>query len=148
MQGCLGLTVTVFLFLIVLSTIGGPEDPKAPAKAPEQITTPEPDPIDDEQAEADRCRQDLQCWGRKYLTRAEINCAPAIAELALYAYEWTDGFRYRKFDKWAWLDREAGTIGYNGRMIKMLDARGYWHPRSYWCQYNPATGEASAEVYN
>ena len=94
------------------------------------------------------CRADLQCWGERYLTRAEINCAPAIAELALYAYEWTDGFRYRKFDKWAWLDREAGTLGYNGRMIKMLDANGYWHPMSYWCQYNPATGEASAEVYN
>ena len=72
---------------------------------------------------------------------------PVIAELARFDYEWTDGFSDRKFDTWQWLDRTEGTLGYNGRRIRMLDAMGYWHPMSYRCQYNPATQEASAEVY-
>ena len=97
-------------------------------------------------AEAE-CRQDLQCWGEKHLTRAEIVCMPVIVELVRFDYEWTDGFRYRKFDTMQWLDRAKGTLGYNGRRIKVLDAFGYWHPMSYWCQYDPATRKATAELY-
>ena len=91
------------------------------------------------QSEEIACRFDLQCWGDKYSLRAARPCQLAIENLALYDYEWTDGWLGAKFDRFAWKDREAGTIAYRGSEIKFQNAFGAWRRSSYWCDYDPNT---------
>ena len=85
------------------------------------------------------CRADLQCWGDKHSLRATRPCQLAIEKLALYDYEWTDGWLGVKFDSFAWKDREAGTLAYRGSEIKFQNAFGAWRRASYWCDYAPNT---------
>ena len=91
------------------------------------------------QSEEIACRFDLQCWGDKHSLRAERPCQLAIENLALYDYEWTDGWLGAKFDRFAWKEREAGTIAYRGSEIKFQNAFGAWRRSSYWCDYDPNT---------
>ena len=85
------------------------------------------------------CRADLQCWGDKHNLRATRPCQLAIEKLALYDYEWTDGWLGFKFDSFAWKDREAGILAYHGSEIKFQNAFGAWQRASYWCDYDPNT---------
>ena len=85
------------------------------------------------------CRADLQCWGDKHSLRATRPCQLAIEKLALYDYEWTDGWLGVKFDSFAWKDREAGTLAYRGSEITFQNAFGAWQRASYWCDYDPNT---------
>ena len=63
----------------------------------------------------------------------------AIEKLALYDYEWTDGWLGAKFDSFAWKDRVAGTLAYRGSEIKFQNTFGAWRRASYWCDYDPNT---------
>ena len=85
------------------------------------------------------CRADLQCWGDKHSLLATRPCQLEIEKLALYDYEWTDGWLGVKFDSFAWKDREAGTLAYRGSEIKFQNAFGAWRRASYWCDYAPNT---------
>ena len=91
------------------------------------------------QSEEIACRFDLQCWGDRHSLRSARPCQLAIENLALYDYEWTDGWLGAKFDRFAWKDREAGTIAYRGSEIKFQNAFGAWRRSSYWCDYDPNT---------
>ena len=91
------------------------------------------------QSEEIACRFDLQCWGDKHNLRAARPCQLAIENLALYDYEWTDGWLGAKFARFAWKDREAGTIAHRGSEIKFQNAFGAWRRSSYWCDYDPNT---------
>ena len=72
------------------------------------------------------CRADLQCWGDKHSLRATRPCQLAIEELALYDYEWTDGWLESKFDRFAWRNSRAEPSRITGResSFKMSSARG------------------------
>ena len=85
------------------------------------------------------CRADLQCWGDRHSSRATRPCQLAIEKLALYDYEWTDGWLGFKFDSFAWKDREARVLAYHGSEIKFQNAFGAWRRASYWCDYDPNT---------
>ena len=91
------------------------------------------------QSEEVACRFDLQCWGDKHSLRATRPCQLAIENLALYDYEWTDGWLGTKFDRFAWKDRKAGTLAYRGSEIKFQNVFGAWQRLSYWCDYDPNT---------
>ncbi len=85
------------------------------------------------------CRADLQCWGDKHSLRATRPCQLAIEELALYDYEWTDGWLESKFDRFAWRKSRARTLTYHGSRIKLQNVFGAWRQASYWCVYDPNT---------
>ena len=85
------------------------------------------------------CRADLQCWGDKHSLRATRPCQLAIEELALYDYEWTDGWLESKFDRFAWRNSRARTLTYHGSRIKFQNVFGAWRHVSYWCVYDPNT---------
>ena len=85
------------------------------------------------------CRADLQCWGDKHSLRATRPCQLAIEELALYDYEWTDGWLESKFDRFAWRNSRARTLTYHGSRIKFQNVFGAWRQASYWCVYDPNT---------
>ena len=84
------------------------------------------------------CRQDLQCWGEKHLTAANIECPHPIERLAKYDHEWTDGLLERKLDRWRWDDRGAGTLSYTGDKLKLQNGFGAWQRVVYWCHFDPA----------
>ncbi len=97
-----------------------------------------------EQAQTDdaACRTDLQCWGDKHNLRATRPCQLAVESLALYDYEWTDGWLEAKFDQFAWKDRKEGILAYHGSQIKFQNGFGAWMRKSYWCDYDPDTETA------
>ena len=84
------------------------------------------------------CRSDLQCWGQKHSYRAATPCRLAIERLALYDYEWTDGWG-AKFPNVGWKDRKAGVLSYGGSEIKFQNGFGAWQKQSYWCDYDTDT---------
>ena len=94
------------------------------------------------------CRQDLQCWGDKHSLDAILVCQPMIEDTALYDFRWTDGFFESKLSRWRWDDREEGSLSYKGDKVQFMNAFGGWVPITYWCHYNPSTGEASIMVFD
>ena len=93
------------------------------------------------------CRQDLQCWGEKHSLRAIRACQPLIENSAKYDHEWTDGWLGSKFTKIGWKDREAGRVSYYGDRIKFQNPFGAWMKVAYWCDYDPATEQASIRIF-
>ena len=95
------------------------------------------------------CRQDLQCWGDKHILRVTFACEPLIENLALYDYEWTDGFLGAKFDRLRWKKKPTGELQYLGDSIKFQNAFGAWKHMSYTCDYDPDNEVASnARVFD
>jgi hypothetical protein len=90
------------------------------------------------------CRQDLQCWGEKYIIEAGMYCEDSIERLAQYTHEWTDGFFDKKFSRWGWKDRQAGHLTYTGDKIKFQNGFGAWRPMVYQCDFDPSNNRVLA----
>ena len=88
-------------------------------------------------AEELACRQDLQCWGEKHILRATFACEPLIEKIALYDYEWTDGFLGAKFGRYRWTKKSTGELQYLGNSIKFQNTFGAWKHMNYACDYDP-----------
>ena len=99
------------------------------------------------QAEEEACRQDVDCWGKKYQIYAESACVPAIERQALYKHEWTDGFGESKLPFYSWDDEGQGTIIYEGSAIRFQNGFGAWRRMAYACYYRPAKEKHEGAAY-
>ena len=92
------------------------------------------------QAEAEACRLNDQCWGGKHHIKAETACTPAVERQARYDHDWTDGWEGWKFTTWHFSgDVADGIIQYRGGKVKFQNAFGVWAPMVYGCYYNTET---------
>lgn len=96
-----------------------------------------------QQAEQERCRTDLQCWGEKASTKGGYPCTQMIERMAKYDFEWTDGFLDLKFSHHRWSDIKAGTVTIIGDKIKMQNGFGAWTHMIYECDFNPLSDTVS-----
>lgn len=99
----------------------------------------------EQQAEDDRCRADLQCWGDIASTHGGYKCEQLIERMAKHDFEWTDGFLDLKFSHHRWRDIKAGTVTIIGDKIKMQNGFGAWTHMTYECDFNPLS-EAVSDV--
>lgn len=88
-------------------------------------------------AEAEACRNDLQCWADKHFIPATTRCSRQIERLAQYQHRWTDGFLEMKLSRFRWLDQEKGTLTYFGDKIQFQNGFGAWQNYIYQCDYEP-----------
>jgi hypothetical protein len=85
-----------------------------------------------------KCRKDLQCWGDKHGTGAEINCPELIERLAKYSFKWTDNsWTSSKFNRFRWKNKEQGVLTYLGDSIQIQNGFGAWQNYIYSCDYDP-----------
>lgn len=96
-----------------------------------------------QQAEQERCRTDLQCWGEEASTKGGYPCTQVIERMAKYDFEWTDGLLDLKFSHYRWRDAKAGTVTIIGDKIKMQNGFGAWTHMIYECDFNPLTDTVS-----
>lgn len=96
-----------------------------------------------QQAEQERCRTDLQCWGEKASIKGGYPCTQLVERMAKYDFEWTDGFLDLKFSHHRWRDIKAGTVTIIGDKIKMQNGFGAWTHMIYECDFNPLTNIVS-----
>ena len=60
--------------------------------------------------------------------------------MALYDFEWTDGFLGSKLTHYRWMaagGKERGVITYVGNEVKFQNGFGAWLPMIYECDYDP-----------
>jgi hypothetical protein len=91
------------------------------------------------EAEAAACRKDLHCWGDEHDDDALVYCRRPIADLGLYAHEWTRSFGEPMFSHLRWADAEKGQIAYMGDHIQFQNPFGAWVPHIYTCVWDPAS---------
>jgi len=89
-------------------------------------------------AELEECRQDLQCWGERYLIDAGVRCQRAVERSAQYDMRWTDGWTEPKFSRSRWENQDEGLITYIGDKAQFQNAFGAWQNVIYFCTYDPA----------
>lgn len=94
----------------------------------------------------ERCRNDVACYSKPYMSQAEVGCRKDIERQAKYQFEWTEGWLGSKFNAVIWARPESGTFALTGRSIKMQNGFGAWRPMSYFCVFDPSSGVASAVV--
>ncbi|WP_024333086.1 hypothetical protein [Desulfotignum balticum] len=87
--------------------------------------------------EYERCKIDLQCWGKKHSLRATYASQESIEKLAKYDFEWVDGFWGSKLTHWKWLDENKYTLVYFGDQIKLQNGFGAWQRCIYMVKYDP-----------
>ena len=85
------------------------------------------------------CRQDLDCWGKKFKAKAEVKCEDGIEHLAKYSYKWTGGFLGQKFSLLRWKNQQAGIIIYIGDKIEFQNGFGAWQNYIYECDFDTNT---------
>lgn len=81
------------------------------------------------------CRQNVGCYGDKFLAEASTYCPDQIERLAKWDVEWTDGMLDLKFTHYRWNDKEAGVVDFIGDKLKMQNGFGAWQNVVYVCTY-------------
>lgn len=94
--------------------------------------------------EEQKCRMDLECWGRKHLVAASI-CIRPVERLANYAHEWVDRLFFdQKFSHFRWKNMGKGVVTYIGDKIRFQNGFGAWQNHVYECDYDPTTDSVLA----
>jgi hypothetical protein len=91
------------------------------------------------QAEDQKCREDLHCWGEKAWAVGSIYCREPIEKLAKWDFEWTDGWTEPKFSKYRWKDQKKGVVTIIGDKLKFQNGFGAWKRMTYSCDVEPTT---------
>jgi hypothetical protein len=89
------------------------------------------------------CRADIQCWGERHLSDANMACREPVERLAQYQHEWTDGMLENKFYQWRWAAdgaADGSIVSYFGDRLKMQNGFGAWAVVTYRCDYNFEAG--------
>ena len=89
-----------------------------------------------------KCRQNVNCWGRKHIVEATVLCQKLVENRSLYIYEWTDGWIGGKLENWVWENKVDGTIRYWGDNVRFQNGFGAWQQMTYFCVYNPVLKSA------
>ncbi|WP_213881199.1 hypothetical protein [Pseudomonas sp. dw_358] len=85
------------------------------------------------------CAKDLQCWAKKVEPDASYPCKKAIEKSTEFAFRWTGGLVDIGFQQIRWLDQSSGKITFIGDTIEVQNMYGAYEPRTYECDYDPAT---------
>lgn len=82
---------------------------------------------------------DARCAARRVIGPASTSCASAIEQLAAFGARWTDtAGNGPRFDRFAWLRQEAGTIVLAGRRAEFRNGADAYLPVDYECDFDPA----------
>jgi tetratricopeptide (TPR) repeat protein len=95
--------------------------------------------VEQKQAEAKKCREDLACVGEKALVAAAVRCRPEVERLAAHNFEWTDGWLESKFSHYRWRDRNQAIVTFVGDKIKYQNGFGAWTLSIYECDFDTKT---------
>lgn len=134
-SGCAWIALAVFAIPVFIAIVI-PFFRAPPPPTPEQQRAGLP---------ANLCAADLQCWGERNVVRATPVCTEAIIDLAKWDHEWTDGIGNPKFSRWT-RGKAPGTLAYSGDQLRLQNGFSAWQRVRYVCEFDPATGEASALV--
>lgn len=131
--GTAGLVVVILLVIAWFS----PDD--EPATESGESGQSQAEAQAEDRAEAEACREDLQCWGDENWSMAEVVCADEVERMAKYDVKWTDSFGENRLSRQDWLDKEAGTIRYYGDQVQFQNGYGAYQNYIYRCDYDPET---------
>lgn len=93
---------------------------------------------DASQAAPARC-SDARCAARRVIGPASASCSSAIEQLAAFGARWTDtADAGPRFDRFAWLRQDAGTIVLAGRRAEFRNGADAYLPVDYECDFDPA----------
>lgn len=116
---------------------------EAPASSAAAEITPSDAPPEKSEAQATEsiaaaslCQSDLQCWADKNWAEADAYCQRPVERLGKYTSRWTDATLERKFDRYAWRNKEQGIITYAGDKIEFQNGFGAFQPHKYYCDYD------------
>lgn len=132
-----GGVALLVIFSALIAFFSDDEEPAEAAKPDGGVTAEEQAAA--KKAEAEACRQDLQCWGRENLAAATNRCQREIERRAEYEVKWTDSFPDVKLSRRGWLDEEAGTLSYYGDRVQFANGYGSFQNYVYRCDYDPDT---------
>lgn len=90
------------------------------------------------QAEEDRCRADLKCWGEKFSIEATAPCRTGVERAARIDFKWNDGILEPKFSHYRWKNRDRGILTFIGDKVQFQNGFGAWIRHTYECDYDPA----------
>jgi hypothetical protein len=100
------------------------------------------------QAEDQKCREDLHCWGEKAWSVGSIYCREPIERLAKWDFEWTDGWTEPKFSRYRWKDQKKGVVTIIGDKLKFQNGFGAWKRVTYSCDVDPVSNSVlTVEVH-
>ena len=106
---------------------------RAVARAPVAAAAQQPAAVADATCNA-------RCAAAKVIVAATSACAASVEELAGFGVRWQDADAARpKFDRFAWLERERGTLTLGGAHAEFRNASGAYLPVDYDCDFDPAT---------
>jgi hypothetical protein len=134
-SGCAWIALAVFGVPVVVAALYPfLMDPPAPSE--EEIRSRLP---------AAECQRDLQCWGERNQPMAAKPCSDAVVALAKWDHEWTEAFIPSRFGRWS-PGRTPDAILYQGDALKLQNGFGAWQRVKYYCEFEPQSGKAVAEI--
>lgn len=89
-----------------------------------------------ESEETEKCKQDIQCWGKRNHAEASVYCAQQVERLAKYSARWTDAALEPKFSTFAWLNKDNESITFFGDKIEFQNALGAYQTHVYECDFD------------
>ena len=92
-------------------------------------------------AEAPRkslCRDDANCWGKKFMYEANAPCILRIQARLLYDFDWKNWGLIERYPIMKWSDKEAGHIMYGGSALMVQNRYGAYEKHLYTCVYDTA----------